>query len=234
MDNEEKFADTGEFAGIGASVQDEADQNGEAAEAGQEAGTQAEGDAGQAEKAGGEPDAGKDGAAAAEGSEPADPDDEPILDFAKVDLGLGEAPVDKEVLAAFGEQCVSLRLTPKQARALCGFQMEAFQKARQRLTSESVQTLQKEWGKDAEANQHIINNLIDRVDEQLGGSEFRNAIEDSGAACYAAFARGLLACAQLVSEDRLGPVSGQNTPARDESAEDGLRAVFAAARGTGR
>lgn len=247
-DEKEKFADTGEFAGIGVGKA-QADET-----AGGQESPPADGQPGSAAAANAGEDkgeAGGNGQAGAgdqdDGSSPAKPDDEagksadkadeapdknhlPIENFAEVDLGLGDVAVDKAVMEAFGKTCVDLKLTPAQAAGLAQFQLKAIDEARVNLTQKSVAELGKEWGADAGKNQGAIVNLVHKVDEALGDDSFSSALQESGVACYASFARGLLAMCKMLGEDSLnagGPSAGKP---KEEKAIDGLMEVFGAAR----
>lgn len=236
------FADSGEFSGMGAPAANaEETDTGAAGEAGGE--TPADAD----RETAGKPDAAKEvretearpdeketrdnGKEAKEPEEKKDPLDEIITDFAKVDLGLGDAPVDAAVMEAFGRQCVALKLTPRQAKGLCEFQLQAIEDARKRLTDESRRELAREWGKDADENQREIQSLVKRVDAALGNDDFSQALEASGVTCYAEFARGLLALVKMTGEDSLGPTGSGASASKPETALEGLQDVFAKARG---
>lgn len=223
MDNE-KFADSGEFEGYGANPAEPRDPEpapaadaplkgeekpGEASETGEQETGEARGDAAPQEET--------------------DPLDMPITDFGKVDLGIGDAPVDKVVLEAFGKTCADLKLSARQAAGLAQFQLKAIAEARERLGQEAAQTLQKSWGKDAQDNQRKIIGLVGEVDKLTGG-KFSQAIEDSGVAVYADFAEGMLRIASMLGENGLGNITRQGGGARPETAEEGLREVFAGRR----
>lgn len=221
--NEEKFADSGEFQGHGvpgdeSGGPENAAENGGEARDGENAAAPAETGGGKDSAANGEP-----------GEASPDPLDLPIEDFAKVDLGLGDAPVDKVVLESFGKTCADLKLTPRQAAGLGQFQLQAIAETRDRLGKETAQALQKAWGKDAVDNQRKIISLVGRVDEKTGG-KFSQAIEESGIAIYADFAEGLLQIAAMLGENGLGAVNRPGASARPETAEEGLREVFAKRR----
>lgn len=236
MDEKEKFADAGSFFGDGVPAGEGKAGAGSGEEAG-EAGENPAAEAEEAGQAGADADLHKaeDGDSSAEKAEPEeaakpDPGDEPISDWSKVDLGLGDAPVDKAVMEAYGKMCVDLRLSPNQAAKLAQFQLQAVNDARNRLTNEAVSSLQKEWGDKADANQQRVINLVRQVDARLGGDAFTAALNESGASCYAEIAKGLLAIADMLGEDRLGGVSDSAGASQTESALDGLKAVFATAR----
>lgn len=175
------------------------------------------------------PDAKPEAAKAPEEPGP-DPLDLPIAKWEDVDLGLGDAPVDKAVMDAYGKMCVELKLSPRQAASLARFQLETVNSSRERLTREAIAELGKEWGSDAQTNQQAIVNLVNQVDQAMGDKSFSDALQDSGVACYASFARGLLALTRMLAEDSLGPTSkGQGSP-KPETAYEGLMEVFSAAR----
>lgn len=233
---DDKFADSGEFDGMGVAGSVEEPDVAESAEPGAEPGAETGEDAAEAQDPKAEAEAPKEEASPETDGEPAeqgkasepDPLDIPIEKFDDVDLGLGEAPVDKAVMAAFGEECVKLKLTPRQAAGLAQFQLAAIEKARTELTNETLKQLQKEWGKDAGQNQQAIIALVDKVDAQIGGG-FRQVLEESGASCYAELGRALLCISEMLGEDALGPTTSTQGGGK-ESALDGLKAVFGAAK----
>lgn len=193
-------------------------------EAGQEAGAEGKADgAGQEDGQAGGKDAGQDTA-------PCDPLDMPITDFSSVDLGLGDAPVDKVVIEAYGAMCEELKLTPRQAASLAQFELRSMGEARERLTAEAIGELKRDWGKEAQANQLKIVELVKRIDQQLGGNDFSQALEASGVTCYAPFAKGLLALTEMLGEHNLGAIGGTGAGQKTETALDGLTEIFNKAR----
>lgn len=154
-------------------------------------------------------------------------DDTPITDWSAVDLGLPEdAAIDENVLAAFGEKSVELGLTPKQAKALASWQLELARETREAQLEAGVAELRKAWGKKADANQKAVVALLSRVDRQLGNDEFSRAIGASGAANSPAVCKGLLAIAQMLSEDTMGRGGSGDMPIKPETALEGIENAF--------
>lgn len=154
-------------------------------------------------------------------------DDTPITDWSKVDLGLPEdAAIDENVLAAFGEKSVELGLTPKQAKALASWQLELARETYEAQLEAGVAELRKAWGKKADANQKAVVALLSRVDRQLGSDEFSRAIGASGAANSPAVCKGLLAIAQMLSEDAMGRGGSGDMPVKPETALEGIENAF--------
>jgi len=154
-------------------------------------------------------------------------DDTPITDWSAVDLGLPEdAAIDENVLAAFGEKSVELGLTPKQAKALASWQLELARETREAQLEAGVAELRKAWGKKADANQKAVVALLSRIDRQLGNDEFSRAIGASGAANSPAVCKGLLAIAQMLSEDTMGRGGSGDMPVKPETALEGIENAF--------
>lgn len=154
-------------------------------------------------------------------------DDTPITDWSAVDLGLPEdAAIDENVLAAFGEKSVELGLTPKQAKALANWQLELARETREAQLEAGVAELRKAWGKKADANQKAVVALLSRIDRQLGNDEFSRAIGASGAANSPAVCKGLLAIAQMLSEDTMGRGGSGDMPIKPETALEGIENAF--------
>ncbi len=154
-------------------------------------------------------------------------DDTPITDWSAVDLGLPEdAAIDENVLAAFGEKSVELGLTPKQAKALASWQLELARETYEAQLEAGVAELRKAWGKKADANQKAVVALLSRVDRQLGSDEFSRAIGASGAANSPAVCKGLLAIAQMLSEDAMGRGGSGDMPVKPETALEGIENAF--------
>ena len=157
----------------------------------------------------------------------ADMEDQPIRDWSAVDLGLPEdAAIDENVLAAFGEKSVELGLTPKQAKALASWQLELARETREAQLEAGVAELRKAWGKKADANQKAVVALLSRIDRQLGNDEFSRAIGASGAANSPAVCKGLLAIAQMLSEDTMGRGGSGDMPIKPETALEGIENAF--------
>lgn len=154
------------------------------------------------------------------------PDDLPITDWSKVDLGLPkDAVIDESVLAAFGEQAKTLGLTPRQAKALAAWQLELAHNAQNELMEAGVAELRKEWGARAQANQQAVLSLISRIDRKMGNDAFSKALDSSGATRHAAVCKGLLAIASMLSEDSLGAGNGAMPP-KHETALEGIENAF--------
>lgn len=157
----------------------------------------------------------------------ADMEDQPIRDWSAVDLGLPEdAAIDESALAAFGEKSVELGLTPKQAKALASWQLELARETHEAQIEAGVAELRKAWGKKANANQKAVVALLSRVDRQLGSDEFSRAIGASGAANSPAVCKGLLAIAQMLSEDAMGRGGSGDMPVKPETALEGIENAF--------
>lgn len=157
----------------------------------------------------------------------ADMEDQPIRDWSAVDLGLPEdAAIDESALAAFGEKSVELGLTPKQAKALASWQLELARETHEAQIEAGVAELRKAWGRKADANQKAVVALLSRVDRQLGSDEFSRAIGASGAANSPAVCKGLLAIAQMLSEDTMGRGGSGDMPIKPETALEGIENAF--------
>ena len=157
----------------------------------------------------------------------ADMEDQPIRDWSAVDLGLPkDAAIDESVLAAFGEKSVELGLTPKQAKALASWQLELARETHEAQIEAGVAELRKAWGRKADANQKAVVALLSRVDRQLGSDEFSRAIGASGAANSPAVCKGLLAIAQMLSEDAMGRGGSGDMPVKPETALEGIENAF--------
>lgn len=157
----------------------------------------------------------------------ADMENQPIRDWSKVDLGLPEdAAIDESALAAFGEKSVELGLTPKQAKALASWQLELARETHEAQIEAGVAELRKAWGRKADANQKAVVALLSRVDRQLGSDEFSRAIGASGAANSPAVCKGLLAIAQMLSEDAMGRGGSGDMPVKPETALEGIENAF--------
>lgn len=235
----EAFADNAEFQGAGVPNEERTAAGNEAAASaaadgeGKETAVEkdqpqngADPEEAKTDGAGAEPSAGE----AKAGAAVPDPLDQPIEDWAKVDLGLGDAPVDKTVIEAFGKTCIDMKLTPRQAAELAQFQMRAVQEAAARMSRETMDNLRKEWGADADQNQQRVQALVKKVDQALGGSRFTDALNSSGAVCYSEVVNGLLAISRMLGEDRLGKTQAGASPQKPETAYEGLREVFQAER----
>ena len=130
------------------------------------------------------------------------------------------------MLAAFGEKSVELGLTPKQAKALASWQLELARETREAQLEAGVAELRKAWGKKADANQKAVVALLSRIDRQLGNDEFSRAIGASGAANSPAVCKGLLAIAQMLSEDTMGRGGSGDMPIKPETALEGIENAF--------
>ena len=159
------------------------------------------------------------------------PDDLPITDWGKVDLGLPkDTAIDENVLASFGEQACKLGLTPKQARALAAWQLELAQNAQNELMEAGVAELRKEWGSKAQSNQQAVLSLISRIDRKMGNDAFSKALDASGATCHAAICKGLLTIASMLAEDSIGGGNAA-TPPKPETALEGIENAFKEMKG---
>lgn len=172
-------------------------------------------------------DAGADREAAAADQEEGSADDIPISDWSQVDLGLpDDAEVDANVLDSFGEEAIRLGLTPNQAKALAKWQLDAIAETRSRLMEEGLADLRSAWGRKAAANQRSVMTLIANVDRQMGNDSFSKALDASGATMRAAVCKGLLAIANMLSEDSMGQGGGAGFSQEPETALQGIENAF--------
>lgn len=159
-----------------------------------------------------------------------DPDNTPISDWSKVSLRLPkDANINEDVLADFGRAAVEMGLTPKQARALTSWQLDAIAEQRERLMEAGVRELSESWGRKAAANQQAVLGLISRIDRLTGDDSFSRALGESGATCFPGVVRGLLAVANLLSEDSMGR-GGAAPDEEEETALSGLESAWNEAR----
>ena len=117
------------------------------------------------------------------------------------------------MLAAFGEKSVELGLTPNRQRPLASWQLELARETYEAQLEAGVAELRKAWGKKANANQKAVVALLSRVDRQLAATRFSRAIGASGAANSPPSA-GLLAIAQMLSEDAMGRGGSGDMPVK--------------------
>ncbi len=165
-------------------------------------------------------------AAAAVMAEP-DVENMPISDWSSVELDLPEgAAIDERVLAGFGRAAVEMGLTPKQARALTSWQLDAIAEQRERLMEAGVRELSESWGRKAAANQQAVLGLISRIDRLTGDDSFSRSLGESGATCFPGVVRGLLAVAKLLAEDSMGRSGAAGMAEPDETALRGLETAF--------
>lgn len=156
-----------------------------------------------------------------------DPDNSPISDWESVDLGLSEEDaVDQDVLASFGKAAVDLGLTPKQAKALARWQLDAIAEARTALMETGAEELRKDWGRKSEANQQKVLSLIANIDRKIGNEAFSKALGASGATCHAGVIKGLYAIASMLSEDAMGAGKASAMPDKPETALEGIENAF--------
>ncbi|MBQ9453445.1 MAG: hypothetical protein IJU65_09170 [Desulfovibrio sp.] len=157
--------------------------------------------------------------------------DKPITDWSKVTIDIPEgAAIDPALMDDFGKAAVAMGLTAKQANALVNFQLEAIARSREGLMNAGARELAREWGSRASANQKAVLTLITNIDRQLGNDSFSKALNDCGATCLPAVVKGLLAVANLVSEESLGRGGAAAQPEHEETALEGLQNAFKAAR----
>ncbi len=175
--------------------------------------------------------AGADGGEQSPQEPDGDPDDAPIRDWSGVKLDLPEdADVDEAVLGSFGKAAVELGLTPRQAKALANWQLDAVARGRERLMEAGAEELSKEWGGKAADNQKAVLSLISRIDRMTGGDGFSRALGQSGATCFPGVVRGLLAVAGLLSEDGMGKGGAAGQAEHEETALEGLNNALKEAR----
>ena len=157
--------------------------------------------------------------------------DAPITDWSKVKIDVPEgAAIDQALMDDFGKAAVAMGLTAKQANALVNFQLDAIARSREGLMQAGARELARDWGSRAAANQKAVLTLITNIDRQLGNDSFSRALNDCGATCLPAVVKGLLAVANLVSEESLGRGGAAAQPEHEETALEGLQNAFTAAR----
>lgn len=162
----------------------------------------------------------------------ADPENSPITDWDKTDLGFGkDSGIDPDLYASFGKTAVELGLTPKQAKALAQWQMDSMAQAREQLYKSGAAELSKEWGTKAEHNKNQVISLVSRIDRELGNDSFSKTLGICGATCHAPIVRGLFALSRLISEDSMGKAGGAGMPEKEETVLEGLQDAFRQARG---
>lgn len=182
-------------------------------------------DSGQADKA--------DTDQQAQAAEKPDPEKQPITDWSKVNLDIPkDSQIDPDVLAAFGELAQKEGLTPVQAKAAVHFQLDAIRKAQAAYLAEQEKILKDAWGADIKRNSEQVMSLVTRISRIKGLEDFPKAFDMSGAANNATVLKGLHAIAALLEEDGTGTPSGAaGGGSREETALEGIQAVFAEARG---
>lgn len=159
----------------------------------------------------------------------ADAEDRPITDFARVDLQLGGAEVNRDLLDGFGRAATEAGLTPRQARALAQWHMRGVAEARDAAQAAQARELAASWGRDYEANRQQVVALCSRLDRVPGLENFSSELARSGAADNAVVVRGLRELAAMLGEDRAGAASGSGQR-RAETAYEGICDAFARAR----
>lgn len=166
------------------------------------------------------------------GEKNADPETSPISDWSGFDHGLGEnAAIDPGLYESFGKLAVENGLSPRQAKALISWQLEAVKSAQNRLMEEGAKTLAREWGAKAAENQQKTLSFIAAIDRATGDESFSKALGACGATCHAGIVRGLFAMSRLISESAIGSAAGAGAPEKPETALEGLASIFQAARG---
>lgn len=154
---------------------------------------------------------------------------QPITDWAKVDLELGDALVDGELVESYGKLACEVGLTPKQARALAHWQLDAIDSRGRQALAEQAKILEREWGAATDANKEVVDNFCKRVARTPGLENFYEEFVRCGAAGNATMFRAMHYISQLLREDSAGRIGGQGCVV--ESAEEGIRDAFARARG---
>ncbi len=109
---------------------------------------------------------------------------------------------------------------------LASWQLELARETHEAQIEAGVAELRKAWGRKADANQKAVVALLSRVDRQLGSDEFSRAIGASGAANSPAVCKGLLAIAQMLSEDAMGRGGSGDMPVKPETALEGIENAF--------
>lgn len=182
-----------------------------------------------------QPDEPASGAEKAEGQTAPNPEDLPISDWSKVDLGLPEDfKPDPSVLESLGRAAIAAKLTPAQVKALAQWNMEAFEAHTEALRQSGMDELRKAWGGNADANQRAALSLVSRVDRALRQaglpeSAFSRALSASGADMNVDIVKGLYEISRWLSEDSLGK-SDAARPQRPETAYEGLAQALEQAR----
>lgn len=194
------------------------------------------GESGKAGDAGGEGKGKAAGDGADNGKAGPDPDDSPITDWGKVDLGLPEGvSIEPELMESLGKAMIASGISPKQARELARWNLEAIGGIRERQLSRGMEELRKAWGDKAEANRVAALGVVTRIDREmaragLGEGAFSKALADSGAAFSPAIVRALHVVSQWLSEDSAGSQNGARMEEKPETALEGLNAAFKMAR----
>ena len=126
------------------------------------------------------------------------------------------------MLAAFGEKSVELGLTPKQARPWqAGSELAKGETYEAQLGAGVAGTAQS-LGQEGECQpEGSCRARFPRVDRQQRRRIFR-AIGASGAANSPPSAKGLLAIAQMLSEDAMGRGGSGDMPVKPETALEGI------------
>lgn len=160
-----------------------------------------------------------------------DPEQLPISDWSKVDLGLDEStPVDAELLASFGEEAIKLGLTPTQARGAVQWQIAAMKAAYGRHQEAQYNELKKAWGNQFQANKERVINMITTIDRKVGDEAFSRALAACGALDNAQAVQGMLVLAGMIAEDSTGSGTQKDTGPSTETAEQGIEAMYKAVR----
>lgn len=155
----------------------------------------------------------------------ADPDSQPITDWGKVDLQLGSALIDPELIEGFGQAAIASGLTPAQARAIAQSHVKAMQTQAEGKLAAERKTLNDAWGKETNARLGQIETFCSRVERIPGCENFTAALKQSGAASSAKVMLGLYAIAKHFSEDSRGRFISGGLSGK-ETALEGIEAAF--------
>lgn len=160
------------------------------------------------------------------------PEDTPITEWKDVDLGLADNPVlDADLLESFGTTCAAgLGLTPRQAKGIVEFQLNAIADMTAKREAEQSAILDREWGRQREANIRSVLEVAKIVERDGKIAGFTEALNKSGAGLDATVVRGLHWLASRIGEDGTGNGNGSAADMRPETAYEGIQRAFARAR----
>lgn len=150
-------------------------------------------------------------------------DEKGEIDYAKVELGV--EGIDPAIAGKFADVAKEIGLAPEQMQKLAQWQAELATTRREELTRAGMEQLKAEYGPRFDPMRRDAAAMIHRIDDAMGGG-FCDALHDSGALCDPRVARGFMMLAQSLAEDSLGTSAEGATQLRQESALDGMRAVF--------
>lgn len=161
-----------------------------------------------------------------------DPDDTPISDWSKVDLGLGDdARISPELLASFGKEVAQeLGLTPKQSKAIVNFQLNAIANQITEMQKSGEAALKEVWGASVQGKINQVVKFVDKLEKDANLPGLKDAINNSGAGLNPVIVRALHYLAGQLGEDSLNGGSGAANDDRPETALEGIQRAFREAR----